>query len=421
MSNNYDSLYNNENSKPLFEEISLNYRDDKDAETMTDEEILERDANKYLVPNEPELFDGEFVDEVLMHATNSGASDIFITTKDNIWFKVRGSMYRATKKRLDYNEIEKIAERINNGAFVKSEIESGRDIDRSYAISRKSGYYRYRVNMVGVQSGTSSIMEIVLRNIPLVPPELDKDIPQNVIDAFSADDGMCLVVGPTGSGKTTLIASIIRFILESPKYSLRILSYEAPVEFLFDRVTSKYSMIRQTEIPFHLPSFSKGVTNSLRRAPNIIFVGEMRDLETIRGGLTAAQTGHLLIGTLHANNVSDTFKRMSQEFPPNEVNSRLTDMITYMKLILSQRLVKTIDGKLTPVREYLVFDERVKEYLLKNMEIDKIAFYVADMVDKYGQSFVKSAKEKYDNGIISEEVYVKFVRDHSTTKTNFLE
>ena len=69
-------------------------------------------------------------------------------------------------------------------------------------------------------------------------------------------------------------------------------------------------------------------------------------------------------------------------------------MITYMKLILSQRLVKTIDGKLTPVREYLVFDERVKEYLLKNMEIDKIAFYVADMVDKYGQSFVKSAKEK---------------------------
>ena len=421
MNNNYESSYNNEDNKTLFEEINLNYRDDKDAETMTDEEILERDVNKYLVPNEPELFDGEFVDYFLMHATNSGASDIFITTKDNIWVKVRGSMYRATKKRLDYNEIEKIAERINNGAFVKSEIESGRDIDRSYAISRKSGYYRYRVNMVGVQSGTSSIMEIVLRNIPLVPPELDKDIPKNVIDAFSADDGMCLVVGPTGSGKTTLIASIIRFILESPKYSLRILSYEAPVEFLFDRVTSKYSMIRQTEIPFHLPSFSKGVTNSLRRAPNIIFVGEMRDLETIRGGLTAAQTGHLLIGTLHANNVSDTFKRMSQEFPPNEVNSRLTDMITYMKLILSQRLVKTIDGKLTPVREYLVFDERVKEYLLKNMEIDKIAFYVADMVDKYGQSFVKSAKEKYDNGIISEEVYVKFVRDHSTTKTNFLE
>src|SRR5690606_21251842 len=146
----------------------------------------------------------------------------------------------------------------------------------------------------------------------------DLNIEDDIIRNWAPRQGMVVVTGPTGSGKTTLLAAGNRMILERPHGCGKMLTYEAPIEYVYDVVKSPRSLVAQTEIPRNLPDFAKGVRNALRRKPQVILVGEARDKETISEASEAAQTGHAVYTTTHTTGVAATVQRMVTTFDPAE-------------------------------------------------------------------------------------------------------
>ena len=178
------------------------------------------------------------------------------------------------------------------------------------------------------------------------------------------------------SGKSTFLASVFRYLLENdPKH---ILTYEAPIEFVYDEIKEKKGVIAQSEIPTNLPSFARAVRNSLRRAPDVILIGESRDPETISGCITASQTGHAVYTTTHVNSVAASISRLVGEFPSEERSSMALKVLDAVRTIVHQRLIKKHDGSgRVAVREYMIFDADFKSYLMETswenwtMEIQK--------------------------------------------------
>ncbi len=215
---------------------------------------------------------------------------------------------------------------------------------------------------------------------------------------------MIYVTGATGSGKSTLLASIIKELAEQPDSNRKILTYESPIEFVYDSIETPSAVISQSEIPKHLPSFAAGVRNALRRKPKLILVGEARDSETISAVIEAALTGHPVYTTLHSNGVAETVRRLVGAFPKEERTARTIDIIETMRLIVSQRLVPSTDGKRVALREYLVFNEEIRDKILE-CDPDNITAVTRDFLLKYGQPLAVDVRNKFKQGLISERLY----------------
>jgi len=221
---------------------------------------------------------------------------------------------------------------------------------------------------------------------------------------MAPQEGVVYVTGATGSGKSTLLAAIIRAIAEDPQSNRKILTYESPIEFVFDAIDKPSSVVSQSEIPRHLPSFAAGVRNALRRKPRLILVGEARDPETIDAVLEAALTGHPVYTTLHTTGVAETIRRLVGNFSPEERHGRAIDIIETLRLIIWQKLVPTVDGRQVALREYLVFDESTRGKLLES-DIDRVTTATRKLLIERGQPMIVEAKQKFDAGIISEHTY----------------
>jgi defect-in-organelle-trafficking protein DotB len=201
-----------------------------------------------------------------------------------------------------------------------------------------------------------------------------------------------------------LLAAIIRNITEDAESNRKVLTYEAPIEFVFDNVEKVSSIVSQSEIPRHLPSFAAGVRNALRRKPRLILVGEARDPETISAVMEAAMTGHPVYTTLHSNSVAETIRRLVVTFPSEERQGRTIDIIETVRLVISQRLVPTVDGKRVALREYLVFDERIRDIMLET-DVTNITNVVRKLVREHGKTIEADAREKFKAGVITERLY----------------
>ena len=184
----------------------------------------------------------------------------------------------------------------------------------------------------------------------------------------------------------------------------KVLTYESPIEFVFDNIAKVSAVVSQSEIPRHLPSFAAGVRNALRRKPRLILVGEARDAETISAAMEAALTGHPVYTTLHSNGVAEVMRRLVTTYPAEERHGRTIDIIETARLVVWQKLVATPDGKRTPLREYLVFDDEVRDILLET-DPESITGATRRLVKERGQPIEVDAKRKLDAGIISEREY----------------
>ena len=173
---------------------------------------------------------------------------------------------------------------------------------------------------------------------------------------------------------------------------------------MYELIESEHSFASQSQVPEDIVSFAKATENAMRRAPNIILIGESRDKETVKESITSATTGHDVYTTLHTNGFVNTIRRMVDFFPANEQNSITSSLIESIKVVVSQRLIPTVEGKLTALREYVIFDENVKNVLLSG-GTDKLTYSSKLVLEKYGHSFVQDAQEKLDAGIISKETY----------------
>lgn len=368
------------------------------------------DKTTYYMPNEPLRFAGQDVESLLSFAQSFDVSDITVQSSQAVVAEIYGKLYRITRRKLTNTEVGDIINYIYgpNGTTIML---SGNDIDTNYEFKpNRLERYRYRVNATGCLIEGHQGIQITLRTIPTDPPKLSEmGLPDEIIKAMSPSDGCVYVTGATGSGKSTLLASMIRSIAEDENANRKILTYESPIEFVYDNVISPSCIISQSEIPKHLPSFAAGVRNALRRKPRLILVGESRDHETINACLDAALTGHPVYTTVHSNGVAETMRRLVGSFPKEERRGKTIDIIETMRLIIWQKLVPTVDGKRTPLREYLIFKNDIRDELL-NYEPTEITSRTREMLENQGLTMYHDAKIKFDNGIISKEIFNKIVR-----------
>ena len=359
----------------------------------------------FIFPQEPIRLSIEATNEILMHCVKMGASDITLQTNEPIIAEIYGRLNKVTRRRLSNNEVSEIINAMY-GPNGTAQIMSGKDVDTHYEIRpNRSDRYRFRINATGCLVEGHDGIQITARTIPSDPPTIESmNLPQPVLDAIMPEQGIVYVTGATGSGKSTLLASIIRSIAENVDSNRKILTYEAPIEFVYDSVEKASAIVSQSEIPRHLPSFAAGVRNALRRKPRLILVGEARDTETISAAMEAAMTGHPVYTTLHSNGVAETVRRLVTTYPAEERAGRTIDLIETMRLIISQRLAPTIDGKRVALREYLVFDEKIRDTLL-DIDPINITAMVRKLVREQGRSMATDAKEKFDAGLISERTY----------------
>lgn len=356
-------------------------------------------------PKEPIRLNIESANEILMFCVKNGASDITLQTNEPIIAEVYGRLKKVTRRRLSNTEVAEVLNAMY-GPNATTIIMSGKDIDTHYEIRpNRTDRYRFRINGTGCQVEGHDGIQITARTIPTDPPKLsDMQLPQPILDAITPEQGVVYVTGATGSGKSTLLASIIRDITEDSASHRKVLTYEAPIEFVFDNVEKISSIVSQSEIPRHLPSFAAGVRNALRRKPRLILVGEARDPETISAVMEAAMTGHPVYTTLHSNSVAETIRRLVVTFPSEERQGRTIDIIETVRLVISQRLVPTLDGKRIALREYLVFDEKIRDIMLET-DITNITNVVRKLVREHGKTIEADAKEKFKAGLIHERVY----------------
>lgn len=358
-----------------------------------------------LMPDEPTRFTPLFMDKMLEHSEKLQASDITIQTNEPIYAEVYGVLLRMTNRRLSNTEIGDLINTIY-GPNATTQLLSGKDIDTHYEFRPNRGIrYRYRVNATACQVEGHDAIQITMRTIPTTPPRIETmNLPDNILEALAPQEGIVFITGATGSGKSTLLASIIRSLIEETDSNRKVLTYEAPIEFVYDEIETVSSVVSQSEIPRHLASFAEGVRNALRRKPRLIMVGECRDAETISAALEAALTGHPVYTTLHTSGVAETMRRLVTSFSGEERLGRTIDILETIRLCIWQKLVPTVDGKRVALREYLVFDEEARDTLLESDPND-VTTMTRKLVRQRGQLMTVDAKNKFEQGIISERIY----------------
>ncbi len=360
---------------------------------------------EYLLPEEPARFTPKDMDRMMLHCTEKGASDITIQTDSQILAEIHGRLYPVTSRKMSQTEV---GEMINSiyGPNGTTQLSSGRDVDTHYEIRPdRASRFRFRINGTACQVEGHDGIQITARTIPAEPPALSTmSVDPPILEHMAPIQGTVVVTGSTGSGKSTLLASIIRDIVEQEDANRKVLTYEAPIEFVYDGVNKPSSIISQSEIPKHLPTFADGVRNALRRKPTLILVGEARDAETIAAVIDAALTGHPVYTTLHSNGVADCVRRMISTFPANERHGRALDILETLRMVIWQKLVPTVDFKRVALREYLIFDEEVRDILVQT-EVEMLAAKTRELLKTRGQPMIVDAKKKFDAGLISERTY----------------
>lgn len=358
-----------------------------------------------IMPNEPTRFNPIEMEKLLSHCEGLSASDITIQTNSAIYAEVYGRLLKITNRPLSNTEVGDLINDIY-GANATTQLMSGADIDTHYEYRpSRSQRYRYRVNATACQTEGHDGIQITMRTIPTTPPRLDTmNLPKHIIEAISPQEGIIFVTGATGSGKSTLLSSIIRHLVERPDSNRKVVTYEAPIEFVYDEIEMFSAVVSQSEVPRHIPSFAAGVRNALRRKPGLIMVGECRDAETINAALEAALTGHPVYTTLHTSGVAETMRRLVTSFSGQERAGRTVDILETIRLCIWQKLVPTVDGKRVALREYLVFDQETRDILL-NEDPTQITSATRRLVKERGQLMSVDAKEKFDAGIIDKRQY----------------
>ncbi len=364
-------------------------------------------------PDEPMRLLEEHVDGLLLWCVKQRASDTTLQSDRPVYIEVDGILFPVTNRPLDSADMVNTLNRIY-GPDALAKLASGQDLDLSYEIRpERNVRYRFRVNITAIMSRGRDSVQITLRSLPSLPPTMkDLGVEQKIIDNWSPRQGLILVTGPTGSGKSTLLAAGSRMLIERAQGCGKMLTYEAPIEFVYDAIVGPRSLVGQSEIPRHLPNFAAGVRNALRRKPNIILVGEARDRETVSAAIEAGQTGHLVFSTAHTIGVAATIRRIVSVFDPSERYERAFALMETLRMIVTQALVPKVGGGRLGLREYMVFDDTVRELLLDE-PIERWTAEAQRLLVRYGQTMEQTATKAFKEGLIDRRTYLLVVKGFS--------
>lgn len=317
-------------------------------------------------------------DKILKDAQKEEVSDIHILTGEKIVFRKQGKLERKDYNIPNCDDIEKWIENILS-KDEKIRYLQEKDIDLSY----ENSFGRYRINMYFEKSFPAIAIRVLKKEIKNLSLE---EYPEILKEMVKYKNGLVLITGTTGSGKSTTLATMIEEI--NMNYEKSILTIEDPIEYIFK---NKKSIIRQREIGKDTNSFATGLRAALRQDPDIIMVGELRDLESIEIALTIAETGHLVLGTLHTNSASSTINRIVDVFPAEKQEQIRVQLSMNLRCVVTQQLVNSKDDKRIPAFEILVVTPAVANQILNN-KINQIDSFI-ETGKKFGMISMRESLE----------------------------
>jgi len=338
------------------------------------------------------------IDELFQKAVESKSSDLHLVVGMPPILRINGDLrvvpnYEALTpnilKELIYNILT---------TDEQLRLEKDKELDISYA-PPSSG--RFRINL-HFEKGN---LGVVARFIPVVIPSLeDVHMPEIVKPLLRLDQGLILVTGPTGCGKTTALASMIDFI--NKDRACHIITLEDPIEFIF---SSAKSIIRQRQYGHDMISFGEGLKHALRQDPNVIMVGEMRDLETVATTITLAETGHLVLATLHTNNAEQTINRIIDIFPPYHQQQVRLQLSLTLQAVISQRLLPLKDhsGRVA-VRELMLNTPAVANLIREN-KTHQIKHIMQTSLGDGMLLMDRGIRDVYQKGLISKDIAIRYM------------
>lgn len=352
--------------------------------------------------------------QLMLEALAHHASDVYIQPNLPVCARINGDLMALTPSTVDDGEVMNMIKWTGNRDTAETDILSGIPVNGRYELfspterdtrgARLRHGYRVNISPILTTGGTSG--QIVMRAIPGEPVPYHKlGLSEQLVLDCIYDSGLVYIAGATGSGKTTTFAAIIRYILEhDTAIKGNLLTHEEPIEFTYDAINSQHSILVQSEVPQHFKDFYAANREAMRRKPGLVLVGEMRDQETIAAGVELSLTGHPVFATVHATDVPSVMRRLISRFPTTERSTAIYDIVDTARMIMAQRLVKGIDGKLIAVREYLKFTDKIRDHLSELDQMGKITSEIAKIVETDGHSFRKEAHTLLAQGRITEAV-----------------
>ncbi len=334
------------------------------------------------------------MEKIIKAAVERGASDLHIKAGDVFRARIDGKLVPLTKQRLSPEQTKEIALKLIPVEEDRKRIDQIRDYDCSWGAP---GIGRFRVNILRQRS---SFM-VVMRVIPFEVPTLEKLALPDVLARIAEDErGMILVTGVTGSGKSSTMAAMLNHI--NQQFGKHIVTLENPIEFLHRDLKSS---VTQREIGPDTDSFRVGLRAALRQDPDVILIGEMRDAETIDTAMKAAETGHLLISTLHTSDATTTVARIVAMFPPEEQAVTRIRLADSLQAVISQRLLPRADGKGRCVAlEVMIATAAIRDLIRDRNRVAEIKDFIEEGRDQYGmQSFDQHLMELVSDGTVSYE------------------
>lgn len=355
----------------------------------------------------PRVSPEDFKNLLLIMEKSTGFNDLYIASGNNIHRKKQKKLTPLLPRRITLNEVEDIVEEMFGKSAVTAAKEPGGRFNESYQLWDGGERYRYRTVITSYQEPLGELgMKIVMRKLSTEAPTFDElNVPKLIRDNCLPRQGLVLVVGETGSGKSTLCASIFNHLRYLKNDARVTLTYEQPIEYILSDPDAP-NLILQHSVGERgdFKTFYDGLSCALRESPEVIFCGEASTKETFLILPKIAMSGHLGISTLHASSVANTFMRIGDEIDPTYAPGVIRSFVSFTKMIVCQYLAKSING-VVPIQEILIFTPTIVAEILKRPN-DELITAIAEAVEKHGQPMKEHAKKLYDTGQIDEVNYL---------------
>lgn len=340
----------------------------------------------------------EHVNELLEFCRVHDVNDVKFGDGEPITIRVHGKIYTLTPRVLGNDELRAIMVCLYNSSSVTAAVQEGKQVDCGYSCvvnGKLLSRWRVCISMRGIDDGFG--YRIVCRQITSAPPTIEQVyLQQDIVDAvMGLDRGIMLVTGPTGSGKSTTLAALLRHRAASLEHSDHIITIENPIEYLHRGYAHPNTEITQWEVPRMMRSFPQAIEAALRCDPDLVLVGEMRNRESSKAGLEIALTGHGCFSTLHTNSVVQTVTRFLQNFSQDEVPAVQYDLVDNLHMIVSQLLRPSTDGRRVALRERLAFDGQIKDKLRSSKNLTQA---LRQVMEAHGRLMVEEAESLHKEG-----------------------